>query len=80
MYTDIDFNKNSTEIELLRSSTILDRRRKEAFLEVNPQFTEWFADIRTRIDNPKFFDDKITDKERKTVATPSIEKGKPKVI
>jgi radical SAM protein with 4Fe4S-binding SPASM domain len=80
MYTDIDFNKNNTEIELLRSSTILDRRRKEAFLEVNPQFTEWFADIRTRINNPKFFDDKITDKERKTVATPSIEKGKPKVI
>ena len=37
--------------ELLRVTTILDRRRNENFLETNPQYTEWFEEIRSTIGN-----------------------------
>ena len=34
-----------------RRKKILDRRRNENFLEVNPQYTEWFEEIRSTIGN-----------------------------
>ncbi len=37
--------------ELLRVTTILDKRRKENLLEVNPQYTSWFEEIRVTIAN-----------------------------
>ncbi len=37
--------------ELLRITTILDKRRDENFLEVNPQYKEWFAEIKATITN-----------------------------
>ena len=37
--------------ELLRVTTILDKRRNEDFLEVNPQYEEWFEEIRATIGN-----------------------------
>jgi len=37
--------------ELLRVTTVLDKRRKENFLETNPQYTEWFEEIRATIGN-----------------------------
>ena len=37
--------------ELLRVTTILDRRRNENFLEVNEQYTDWFEEIRSTITN-----------------------------
>jgi radical SAM protein with 4Fe4S-binding SPASM domain len=48
--------------ELLRVTTILDKRRDENFLEVNPQYEEWFEEIRATIGNYEaeetFFRDK----------------------
>ena len=37
--------------ELLRITTILDVRRNENFLEVNPQYKEWFKEIRATVTN-----------------------------
>lgn len=37
--------------ELLRVTTILDVRRNENFLDVNPQYKEWFDEIRATIKN-----------------------------
>lgn len=36
------------EHTLLRITKQLDERRKESFLKVNPQYTEWFAEIESR--------------------------------
>lgn len=38
-------------LEFLRATTILDKRRKEDFLEVNPQYTEWFEELRSIVPN-----------------------------
>jgi hypothetical protein len=39
------------EKELIRITEGLDNLRNEDFLLVNPQYTEWFADIKKRIGN-----------------------------
>lgn len=48
--------------EFLRNTVILDRRRKETFLEVNPQYKEWFDELYATLpnyDDPEtFFEDR----------------------
>ena len=44
----IDANVNELENELVRVTELLDERRSENFLEVNPQYKEWFHKIKTR--------------------------------
>ena len=55
--------------EFLRQTVILDRRRKENFLEVNPQYNEWFKELHATLpnyDDPKtFFEDRYEGWEKK---------------
>lgn len=45
---DFPGDRIQAENDLLRISTTLDQRRKESFLDVNPQYREWFHEIRAR--------------------------------
>ena len=49
-------------LEFLRATTILDNRRKENFLEVNPQYTDWFKELRSIV--PNYHDEETFYKER----------------
>lgn len=54
LYSEINIDLLQLQIsrrELLRVTTILDIRRNENFLEVNPQYKEWFNEIRVTIKN-----------------------------
>jgi sulfatase maturation enzyme AslB (radical SAM superfamily) len=54
--------------ELLRVTTILDKRRNEDFLKINPQYEDWFNEIRATITNYEteetFFRDRSLPEER----------------
>mgnify|MGYP001133931974 CR=1 FL=1 len=43
-------DRDAAEEQLLTNTVYLDLKRKEDFLEVNPQYTEWFSEIRKRLD------------------------------
>jgi len=55
--------------EFLRQTVILDRRRKENFLEVNPQYNDWFKELHATLpnyDDPEtFFEDRYEGWEKK---------------
>jgi len=42
-------DREEAEKELLRQTLYLDINRQQSFLEVNPQYTEWFKEIRQRL-------------------------------
>ena len=42
-------DRDEAEKELLRQTLYLDINRQQSFLEVNPQYTEWFKEIRHRL-------------------------------
>jgi radical SAM protein with 4Fe4S-binding SPASM domain len=48
MDSTFQYKRNAAEDELVRSTMILDERRGENFLSVNPQYKEWFGSIRDR--------------------------------
>lgn len=54
MYSDFPGDLQQVQVarlEFLRVTTILDRRRNENFLEVNPQYEEWFKELRSIVPN-----------------------------
>lgn len=54
IYSDFPGDLQAVQIarlEFLRATTILDKRRKEDFLEVNPQYSEWFDELRAIVGN-----------------------------
>jgi organic radical activating enzyme len=54
LYSEINIDLLHMEItrrELLRVNAIMDLRRSENFLDVNPQYIEWFEEIRQTIKN-----------------------------
>lgn len=50
---DFPGNREEAEFSLYRVTTILDERRGEDFIKVNPQYTEWFKDIEKRYNSSK---------------------------
>lgn len=44
-------NREAEEQTLLTTTVYLDLNRKQSFLEVNPQYVQWFRDIRERLDS-----------------------------
>ena len=44
-------DRAAEEQSLLTNTVFLDLNRKQSFLEVNPQYVEWFREIRTRLDS-----------------------------
>ena len=54
LYSEINIDLLQLQIsrrELLRVTTILDVRRNENFLEVNPQYKDWFKEVRATVKN-----------------------------
>lgn len=72
LYSDFPGDLQQLEIarrEFLRSTVILDRRRKESLLEVNPQYKQWFDDLHKTLpnyDDPEtFFEDRYEGWQKK---------------
>lgn len=51
IYEEFPGNRLQAEKELIVNTIYLDVKRKESFLEVNPQYVEWFKKIKKRLDN-----------------------------
>lgn len=54
LYSDFNVDLLQLQIsrrELVRVTTILDVRRNESFLDINPQYKDWFKEIRATIKN-----------------------------
>ena len=54
LYSEINIDLLQLQIsrrELLRVTTILDVRRNENFLDVNPQYKDWFKEVRATVKN-----------------------------
>ena len=56
-------DREHAEQNLLRNTVYLDNSRDEDFLAVNPQYTEWFREIRAGIKNPSQFFAKVGNKQ-----------------
>jgi radical SAM protein with 4Fe4S-binding SPASM domain len=56
-FIDSDFpgDLESAEKRLVYNTLYLDGNRNENFLEVNPQFTQWFEDIKSKVKDPDYF-------------------------
>ena len=61
---DFKGDRDAEEQTLLTTTVYLDLNRKQSFLEVNPQYVEWFNDIRKRLDS-KGIKWKLLPKQRK---------------
>lgn len=58
MNSPIEYDIIWAQKELYRSTHILDKRRNEDFLSVNPQYKEWFKDIKSLIDDETYLMEK----------------------
>lgn len=80
MYSDFPGDLQLMQVsrrELLRHTVILDRRRGEDFLAVNPQYKEWFDELHTTLpnyDDPvNFFEDRHENWVKKDYTPPSTQ-------
>lgn len=58
LYTPFEGDIQDARRHLFRSTYILDNRRNESFLEVNPQYKDWFDEIESTIDDKTFLMEK----------------------
>ncbi len=58
MNSPFDADIEDARRHLVRSTYILDERRDEKFLEVNPQYKEWFEEIESKIEDKSFLREK----------------------
>jgi sulfatase maturation enzyme AslB (radical SAM superfamily) len=57
MNTPFEGDIKDSERHLLRSTLILDKRRNEKFLDVNPQYVDWFTEIENSIVDKSFLNE-----------------------